>query len=258
MSDDQSLFETSDTLTIDPNKDYHADLVGEGKKYKTDAELAKAAVFKDAHISRLEREAAEARAKTEDLQNELSTRTRLEALVDNITSNTSKTPSSEEPTRLREQVPSSHLTPTQLEEQIDALLTSREKARLGKTNRDLVKTKLVETYGPNYSNKVREQGSALGLGENFLNNLASENPTAFFKLLGIEAKTPTRSIFSPPVSEINSDATAFSPNASTRNKAYYDKLRVDKGDRYYWSPEVQTQMHKDALTDPQAFGLTNS
>lgn len=259
MSDDQSLFDATDiTPVIDPNRDYLTDLVGDDKKYKSPAELAKAAVFKDAHILRLETEAAERKTETDRLRNELSTRARLEDLVDNIASRDSKTPSNDELTRLREPVPSSPvLTPAQLETQIDDLLNKRDKERTGKTNRDFVKQKLAETYGPNYQNKVREQGRTLGLGEGFLNSLASENPTAFFKLIGIEDK-PQRSIFTPPQSEVNSDAHTFSPSVTTRGKAFYDKLRVEKGDRHYWSPQVQTQMHKDALADPAAFGLTGS
>jgi len=129
----------------------------------------------------------------------LSTRTRLEDLVDNIASGVSKTPSSTVTTP-SEQVPSSQgLTPQEFEAQIDALLSKREKERAGNSNRAIVRQKLEEKLGPNFANKVREQGKQLGLGENFLNQLAAENPAAFFKLVGVEDKPVTRqSLFSPP------------------------------------------------------------
>jgi hypothetical protein len=257
-TDDQSLFaDTNNSPDFDPNKDYSADLVGEGKKYKTVADLAKGAVFKDAHILRLETEAAERKATVERLQNDLSARARLEELVDNIASNAGKTPSTPVTTP-NEQVPSSQAqTPQEFEAQIDALLSKRERERQGNSNRAIVKQKLEEKLGPNFANKVREQGRQLGLGENFLNNLAAENPAAFFKLVGVEDKPANRqSLFStPPQSDLTPD---FAPQDTSRNKAYYDKLRQEKGDRVYWSPQVQSQLHKDALADPVGFGLTDS
>ncbi|WP_154073665.1 hypothetical protein [Bradyrhizobium erythrophlei] len=258
-TDDQSLFAESLNTDLDPSKDYSTELVGEGKKYKTVADLAKGAVFKDAHIQRLETEAAEFRATKARLEAELSTRTRLEDLVDNIASSTSKTPISE-PHHGSEQVPSSQAqTPEQLEAQIDALLSKREAERRGNTNRATVKQKLQEKLGPNFATKVREQGRQLGLGEAFLNNLAAENPAAFFKLIGVEDKpADRRNLFSsPPVSDVNPDS-GFAPSDTFRDKAYYDKLRLEKGDRVYWSPQVQAQLHKDAAADPERFGLTNS
>lgn len=256
-TDDQSLFAETVTPEFDPAKDYSTELVGEGKKYKTVADLAKGAVFKDAHIARLEKEAADRKAETERLQNELSTRARLEELVDNIASGTSKTPSSPVITP-SEQVPSSQAqTPQEFEAQLDALLTKREKERQGNSNRAIVRQRLEEKLGPNFANKVREQGRSLGLGENFLNQLAAENPAAFFKLVGVEDKPVNRrDIFSPPPqSDLIPD---FAPTNTTRTKDYYNNLRKEKGDRYYWSPEVQTQLHKDALADPVGFGLTDS
>jgi hypothetical protein len=259
-TDDQSLFaEPLTTPEFDPNKDYTAELVGEGKKYKTNADLAKAAVFKDAHITRLEAEAAERKAETERLKNELSTRTRLEDLVDNIASGASKTQSSTVTTP-SETVPSSQaLTPQEFEAQVDAVYAKREKERAANANRAVVKARLEEKLGPNFATKVREQGRQLGLGENFLNQLAAENPTAFFKLIGVEDKpADRRNIFStPPQSDLNPDS-GFAPSDTFQDKAYFDKLRQEKGDRVYWSPEVQSRLHKNAAADPVRFGLTDS
>ena len=256
--DDQSLFAEALNIPteIDPSKDYSTELVGEGKKYKTVADLAKGAVFKDAHILRLETEASERKADVDRLRNELSTRARLEDLVDNISSGISKAPISPVITP-SEQAPSQ--TPEELEARLDALLTKRERERSGNSNRAIVKQKLEEKLGPNFANKVREQGRALGLGENFLNSLAAENPAAFFKLVGIEDKPVNRrDMFSPPPqSGVNSD-NGFAPQNINRTKQFFDTLRKEKGDRHYWSPEVQTQLHKDAMADPIGFGLTGS
>lgn len=257
--DDQSLFaEVTNTPDLDPNKDYLSDIVGEGKKYKTPADLAKGAVYKDAHIARLEAEAAQRNADLERLKTDLSTRTRLEDLVDNISSRESKTLTT--PVTIpAEQVPSSNQTPEQLEAQIDALLSKRERERTGQSNRAIVKQKLEQTLGPNFANKVREQGRALGLGENFLNNLAAENPAAFFKLIGVsDSQAPRRDIFStPPQASVNPD-TPFAPADTFQDKAYFDRLRQEKGDRVFWSPEVQSRYHKNAMADPVRFGLTDS
>jgi hypothetical protein len=257
--DDQSLFADTTNNEPDPARDYLNDLVGEGKKYKTSADLARASTFKDAHIARLEAEALSYKETTERLNNDLSARARLEDLVDNISASTSKSNSNDGEPRLREPDPSSPaLTPAQLEAQIDALLTKRDNERTSNSNRGIVKQKLLEKLGPNFASKVRDQGRAIGVGEAFLNQIAAENPAAFFRLIGIEDKPRGPSLFSaPPQSDINPDV-GFTPSDSYRDKAYYDKLRADKGDRHYWSPAVQTQYHKDALADPIRFGLTDS
>ena len=50
----QDLFTMS--TTIDPEKDYTAELVGEGKKFKDNKELARSKVESDLFISHLQKE----------------------------------------------------------------------------------------------------------------------------------------------------------------------------------------------------------
>src|SRR5262245_42375347 len=51
-----TLFTDQNDHQIDPNKNYYEELVGEGKKFRTQEDLAKKSLYADAHIARLEKE----------------------------------------------------------------------------------------------------------------------------------------------------------------------------------------------------------
>lgn len=238
------LFNDSDDTDIDPNKDYFSDLVGDGKKYKDNAAAGRALVEKDAFIERLKAEA-------HGLRQELNTRLKLEEVIDRISS-TSKSPTSEQPPREPDNgQPASQLTPEDVQKLVTQTLTDDAKKAKRDRNLAVVEEKLQEAFGPTFRRTVKAQAAKLGLGEEFLKNLAAEQPTAFLKLMEVEGREHS-SVSAPPAPSVNSAALGFRPSQGIKRKSYYDGIKK-QDPRRYWSPSVQNEMHNEALKQGQSF-----
>lgn len=235
--------------TPDPGPaDPLAELVGEGKKFKTVADLAKGKIESDAFIARLLEEQKE-------LRDDLKGRKNLEELAAEF--GKLQTPSLEPnvpPSSNNEPSVDEQGTATEdLEQRIENTLTKREAAKKATDNRILVKQQLQKTFGNNFPDKLRLRVAELqlGLSDEDLNNLAGKSPIAFLKTLGI---SETSSVSAPsPRIESSVNSAGFMPsNNPERTRAYYD--RVKEQDRVkYFSPAVQQQMYKDALALGERF-----
>ncbi len=212
-------------------------LVGEGKKYKTVEDLAKAVVFKDQHISRIE---TENRGMREDLQG----KQRMEEYIERL----STLQAGEQPTNSdgnhsgREG--GEDKTPALKLEDIETLIVKREQKKVQEANLASAISKLRETWGPNFAAQLREQARTLGVGEAFLNSVAAENPQAFYRLVGLDAQRQP-DLFQAPESTVNSGGFQ-TRKTNDRTQSYYADLRK-KNPTEYWSTKVQNQMHADAF-----------
>jgi hypothetical protein len=222
------------------------DLVGEGQKYKTVEDLVKAVVFKDQHITRLETE-------NRGMRDDLRASKRLEEVVEQL----SKVAVGESPANSggnqseRERGDAPALSAEDLEQLIDQGMTKREKAARQRDNLGEVSRALANTWGSNYAAQLREQAKVLGVGEDFLNSVAAENPQAFYRLVGLQANAPVPSVFAPPASAVNSTGIQ-TRKVNDRTETYYADLKK-KDPALYWSPKVQNQMHADAFRLEEKF-----
>jgi hypothetical protein len=236
--------DSDDNPDIDPNKDYFSDLVGDGKKYKDNAAAGRALVEKDAFIERLKAEA-------HGLRQELNTRLKLEEVIDRISS-TSKSPNSEQPPREPDNgQAASQLTPEDVQKLVTQTLTDDAKKTQRDRNLAVVEDKLQEVFGPTFRRTVKAQAAKLGLGEEFLKDLAAEQPTAFLKLMEVGEREHS-SVTPPPAPSVNSAALGFRPTQGVKRKSYYDSIKK-QDPRRYWSPSVQNEMHNEALKQGQSF-----
>jgi YesN/AraC family two-component response regulator len=229
----------SDLPHVDPNKNYVEELVGESKKFKTVEELARGKYEADQFIERLKQEQAA-------LREELNSRKRLEEVADLLSSQQKNQSIEGQPPARDDGDKNTALTPEQLEKMLEERLTKREQQQVRDKNINTVKEKLTEAFGQNYAAKLQQEANALGVSKEYLTNLAAESPSAFFRLVGLDASTKQQqgNLFSPPASSVNQ--AAFAPNVTgERTMSYYDKLKNDDP-RTYWSPKVQNEMHRDA------------
>jgi len=90
MTQEENLMaDQPDTIdTIDPSKNYLAELVGEGKKFKTQEDLARGKAESDAYIKILEKRSDELRNDYLKLRDDYSSRAKLEEVVDQLTKRT--------------------------------------------------------------------------------------------------------------------------------------------------------------------------
>lgn len=254
MTNDE-LFKTNEDTTneaLNPEVNYFEELVGEGKKFKSPEDLARAKAESDRFIEQLKSENA-------GMRQELTTRQTLEQLMDKIA-----TPKSPELNQSNNQNSNgepdgnTNNSRTITEEDIARLVEKRmsevERVRIHRNNLNQVAETLKENIGPDYVTHLKTKAVELGMSEEALNNMAKETPKAFLKL--VEGDTPKRAttsqggLFSPPQGHSLAQQTGskkqFSPTGVPK-MSYYEELKR-KNPASYWSPDVQNKMHKDAIT----------
>lgn len=229
MSDDLFGGPTNEEPVIDQEKEYLPELVGEDKKYKTPEELAKAAIHKDNFIEQLKRENAEMRDAIAKRSNEEEFLKKLEQVA------RPKSPESQDPPVERRDEQVSAIKP----EDIERIIEEREVKRQREANLKVVSERLQELYGADYRSRVQSQAKALGVGTDFLTDVAAKNPQAFFRLVGLEEqKKKTDDVFTaPPRSSFSTP-----PKTTVKNYEYFKKLRQEKGDGWYFSLPVQQEI----------------
>lgn len=229
----ESLLDPSNDFTIDPDKDYFSDLVGEGKKYKDTKAAGQAIVHKDRHINLIEQQNKEYRDDILKLRDELNARENLKALIDRLDQKRTEeqtTPMS--PT----DVPS--IKPEEIDTLLDRKITERETRRTEEQNFKLVKDKLVERYGDRYQDALNKQVSDLGLSN--IDTMARTQPKLLIKALGLDEKPQTDSFQTPP-----GTGQRFAPTSQPeRTWSYYEKMRKDDPNAYY-SSKIVRQMNED-------------
>jgi hypothetical protein len=235
-TNDQGLFSETDA---DPDKDFVAELVGEGKKFKDANALAKSKLASDSHILKIESENAQ-------LRQELKTRLTLEEFYDQVKNKPS--PSTPPPTEQDE--------PERTEfsvEQIDSLVDKRFQERLTveqqKNNLAYVTQEVAKKLGPNYKKLMADRAKEVGEAPENLTHLAMTKPKLFLELM--VPSVGTTNIPGLPRTQLDTGKMAFENNA-VRNQSYYQKLRQTDRKRYD-SRNVQIQMHKDAMALGEKF-----
>lgn len=224
-------------VTIDPNKNFLDELVGEGKKFKTPEELAKGKVHSDLYISQLQK-------RLDDAERELKTRVTLEQFMDKM--NTSQS---------REQTQIPVITPDtgtvspdaqNIEALLEQALAKRDAAKAQETNQARVTRVLQEQFGPDASRAVNHTAENLGMSVKDLQTLALSNPVAFFRLMGVDEGT-ARQTFTPqvPQTQVNQQYTPQRA-ADTHGRRYYDELKRKDPVRYA-SDQTTVDMYRDMM-----------
>jgi uncharacterized protein YdcH (DUF465 family) len=223
-----------DNETVEPKFD---DLVGEGKRYKTPDEIAKAKLHADTHIDRLEKENAELRAYTQQAK-------KLEDLIAKLEANPG-TSKDELPVTPERPVSQATLTEADVLSMVDKHVTEKETKRTKTQNIEEAKKQLRAVFGDKYAEVLKSRSSELGISIERMTALAEESPNALIKLVVQEGSGERLS--SPPRSSLRTDG-----KVTTRNYAFYQNMRKEDP-RKYFSKEVSWQRMKDAESMGDAF-----
>lgn len=203
---------------IDPTKDYFPELVGEDKKYKTNADAARAILEKDAFIKRVLDEKRQ-------LEEDLKTRINMQDFLDQV-----KTPVRQptaETVTIQSEAPASELTPANIEELVQRQIAQREADNARSRNLLTVQGRLQEALGDTYSEQVKQRARDLGLDIAYFNDTAARSPQAFFELMGLNR--PREELTTLP------RGTSNPPNfvANKKNFQYFNKMRKENPNLYY-------------------------
>lgn len=214
----ESLFDQTDEVVIDETKDFLSELVGEDKRYKTPADLAKAKIHADAHIEALNRSLAELR---EDLKNRGTTEDLLTAIKSLKNEPAPIPPSNHE----QEQ---QGAKPGLTEADIERLLAEREAKSRKTTNLNTAIGKLKEMHGENFRSVVQAKAKELGVTTEYMQKLAEDSPALFTGLFPARQKD----VFAaPPQGQRSSVAAAFA--GSGEKYSDYDKVRKADPHKYH-------------------------
>jgi hypothetical protein len=194
------------------------DLVGEGKKYKTTDDAARAIIEKDKFIQRL---LEEKRTVEEDLK----TRINMQEFLDRVQTPVSPQPVLQ-PVTNPQPAPASELTAEQIEKLVQQQIANREAETARSRNLLTVQGRLQETLGENYATQVKQRARDLGLDIQYFNDTAARSPQAFFELMGLnrpreELTTLPRGTSNPPT-----------PSGTVKNFAYFNKMRKENPVEY--------------------------
>lgn len=230
-------------LSVDPQKDYLTDLVGDGKKFKTPADLARGKYEADLHIANLERTKDQLRADYLKLQEEATASKKLSEYIDQIKALQQQPTSSNTPLANVDNTKPAY-DPKELESLVDTRMEAREASKKQSENFRLVQDRLKERFGNNFQTVLKQQIDELQLTPDYVNDLARRSPEAFFRTMGLKDQEQTQeSFFTPPRSNQRSDG--FHQKGSTkRTWSYYQELKKSNP-TLYLDPKTVSQMTKD-------------
>ena len=234
---------------IDPTKDYFAELVGEGKKFKDPKALAVGKMQSDLYIKTLERQQDELRKDYQKLSEDYKTRASLEEIIDKMDSRAKQPQGNTPANEPVDKQPG--FDPKQIESLVSNKIQEHETVRKQTDNFNVVKEKLREKYGDNYQNALKQQIDDLGLSADYIDDLARKSPNAVIKSLGLDA-APNKDPFQAPIRNTVNPSSFRQKGPTQRTRQYYLDLKKNDPKRYY-DPKTNVEMHNDAMTLGQAF-----
>lgn len=240
------LLDQSNQPLIDPNKNYFEELVGEGKKFKTNADLARAKMESDVYIKTMETKMDQLREDHMKVLEESKAQTKLQELIDRLENRSDSQNQQNTPA-----IPADNrsFNPDELDSIISNKLTQVELQRKEKANFDQVQNKLKDVFGDNSASVLRDRMNTLGLTSEDVNALAKRSPNAFYNTFGLNP-SQSDSFQSPIASSRRSDP--FAPKAPARTWAYYEEMRKANPTAYF-DPKTNVQMQKDIIEYGDAF-----
>ena len=241
MSDD-NIFGTAnpDGTPGEPTPDSLLNqLVGEGKKFASNEDLAKGKVASDSHIDNLE-------GQVKGLQEELEKRLTAEEQVEKMLANQPNPNSPMTPKDGGETTPS--ISKEELAELVRQTVDNDRTEATATANEDAANSKMRELYGDKANDVLESKAKKLGISKDFLKDVARKSPEAFYATIGLDVKAMTTPQITTgtvsPDQLVNQPVGGNAPPPGT--KRWYDALRKS-APRTYWSSKVQTQLFKDRV-----------
>lgn len=205
-----------------------ADLVGEGKKYKTVEALAASVVFKDEFIETLKREKQELLESKEKLK--------AEEVFDKLINS-----KPEEPTQ-----PTVGMTPEAIQKLVSDTLLTQDRKKVEATNIQSASNTLINHFGDQTkaTEFVTSKAAELGLSVEFLMSTAARSPVAFLNVVGISGQPQPHS--PKTITSSVNPASMQSGAVKYGSKEYFNNIyKTSKAQ--FLSAKVQLEMQDAAL-----------
>lgn len=213
-------------------------LVGDGKKFKTVEDLAKGKMESDVFINSLQDENKSLR----DVAVELGTKhDKLESDIAYLKSLSGK---DGQPPAPSIKTPDTKPEPGLTAEAVSKLIDERDRKAREDANEASVDAVLLKQFGAEAKNEVAKAAKALGLTPDELTKQARLNPTAFYKLVGINPSQTSGSL-SGLQSGSRSQGTPSSDSAIRGSKWWEAERKRVGAYKFAIDKNLTLQMHKD-------------
>lgn len=238
----ESLFNTQTPPSVDPNKNYLEELVGEGKKFKTVEDLARGKYEADMHVALKNRQLDDLTKDYSKLREDYNATPKLQEVLDQLLA--AKDTSSNNNTQMNEDTRNeSAFDPSKLDSMVETKFQEIEAKRKAQENWNTVKDKLQEKLGERFPEILASQTQKLGLTADKVEELARTSPSAFFRLMGLDEVQSQDTFQSPPRTTQN--ATAFAPSTN-KSRKWSDWKSLQKTQPGLFSdPKAHNQMMAD-------------
>lgn len=246
MADDTNIFAppVDKEVTINTDDISVDTLVGDGRKYATPDDLAKAYANADAHIAHLKAKLAEQEMREKVLKDLEDAKTKQQA------------PTITEPREPNPPVAPERkddLSNVDIGELIRKELSEDRKKTSFAENVDLSARKLAEKLGSTAEAQkfVEKKAQELKVDVQWLMDVAGRSPDAFLRTVGIN-DISVSSVTAGQQGDVNTQA--FNRQANRRNFKYYEEVRKTDPKLYY-STEFRKQLFTDARDQGPNFYL---
>jgi len=215
---------------IEPNDDEStitlATLVGDGQKYKTPDELAKAYHNADAYIARTKQEKLELEAELKVLRDLAEAR------------NKNPSPEPAAPVTPEPREPVAPRADVDISELVRQELSNADAEKRKADNINAAAEQMTKRFGsPSKANEaIRNKAQELGVSPEWLQDAAARSPTAFYATMGI---TPDSRSSSTP--SYSAEVRLPSGQSGQKNFRYFEDLRKSSPKTYH-SADVQKQL----------------
>jgi hypothetical protein len=230
------------TEQSDDQSQFLGQLVGEGKKYSSPEELAKAYFHANGFIDHLKSESGQ-------LREQLDKYMTLEEILKTQQVNQPQEKTEQESAPETQPTPAKAETPSAADDlgaQVRKILNEETEASRTKANLDQVADRIMKVYGDTdkAAAEIDAKAKSLGLSKQFLLDIAAKSPNAFYDLVGFSEAQKTNT--GGTKGNLNTGAVATHlPAHSTGVKpgtfAYFEEIRRTNP-RLYNSAKVQNEM----------------
>lgn len=216
------------TTTVESYTGTVAELVGEGKKYKTVEALAASHIYANNFIETLKKE-------KQDVLEKLEKTVKTDELFDKLTNQTNKV----------EEQTTSNIPVDDLNKLIEETLNRNESKKTEIANIKITNDTLIDHFGnlAKAQEYIAAKSKELSLSTDFLMSTAAKSPLAFYNLIEVSVNKQSSN------NDIMTGSTNTGSNHSTSLKIgtqeYYDNMyKTDR--KRYLSPEIQKEIQVSA------------
>ena len=226
-------------------------LVGPGKKFQTQEDLAKGKLNSDEFVVKLTDETRQLRESMRQLLQENETLRTKASILDRINPQSSGTPNDPASQGSSNQAAAPAAAGISTDD-VEKLIERAEQKKAAKKNIQEADAALTKALGADAPAFVKQKAAELGMSVEELYQIATKSPSGFLNMVGVNPNNRTAA--GSMYVSTNGVAGQVQTNSPIRNKSYYDKLQKEQGThKFYMNKNLQIQMHKDMQTLGDSF-----